>query len=164
MTRIDLTRRNSNHPDRRRRYPSRARCDVAGRQYETTGPAPIYKLATLLWLHGHGGEDFEVWDDRDPFGKPGGLAMHGNVRNRARLAEGKLSFDRQAAAAADFTPDERDLIAQAAGVATDLMGGAPLSVGEAHTARSHLSGGPEHPQELDDASARLSSAHTPEAA
>ena len=79
MIRIDLTRQNANHPDRRKRHPSRASCEVGGRCYEATGPAPIYKLVTLLWLHGHGGEDFEVWDDRDPFNKPGGLAMTGRA-------------------------------------------------------------------------------------
>ena len=50
---------------------------VASRRFEAWGPAPIYKLATLLWLHGHGGEHFEVWDDLSPFGRPGGLAMRG---------------------------------------------------------------------------------------
>ncbi len=32
------------------------------------GPAPVYKFATLLWLHGHRGAAFEVWDDVSPFG------------------------------------------------------------------------------------------------
>ena len=85
------------HPDRRRRHQGRASCEAAGRRFEAQGPAPIYKLATLLWLHGHGGETFEVWDDLDPFGNPGGLALLGQARNWARLVKGKLSFERRAA-------------------------------------------------------------------
>ena len=64
MIRIDLTRQNINHPDYKKRHPSRASCEIGGQCYETTGPGLIYKLATLLWLHGHGGEHYEVWDDR----------------------------------------------------------------------------------------------------
>ncbi len=56
MIRIDLIQQNSNHPDRRKRHPSRASCEVADRRYETVGPAPVYKIVTLLWLHGHDGE------------------------------------------------------------------------------------------------------------
>jgi hypothetical protein len=63
----------------------RASCEIAGRRFETQGPAPIYKITTLLWLHGHGGAALEVWDDLSPFGKPGGLAMRGKVRNWASL-------------------------------------------------------------------------------
>ncbi len=51
MIRIDFTRQNINHPDRRKQHPSRASCEVAGQRYETTGPAPVYKIASLLWLH-----------------------------------------------------------------------------------------------------------------
>ncbi len=69
---------------------------MAGRRFEAEGPAPIYKLTTLLWLHGHGDEEFEVWDDRSPAGKPGGLAMPGKVRNWAYLVRGKPSFTRKA--------------------------------------------------------------------
>ncbi len=59
----------------------RATCEIAGRRIETQGPAPIYRMLTLLWLHGHGGGRFEVYDDLSPTGKPGGLAMRGKVRN-----------------------------------------------------------------------------------
>ncbi len=62
MIRIDMLRQDTNHPDRRRRHQGRASCEVAGRRFEAEGPAPIYKLTTLLWLHGHGGAGFEVWD------------------------------------------------------------------------------------------------------
>ena len=41
----------------------RASCEVVDRRFETQGPAPIYKLVTLLWLNGHRGPRFEVWDD-----------------------------------------------------------------------------------------------------
>ncbi len=64
---------------------------MAGRRFEAEGPAPIYKLTTLLWLHGHGGAGFEVWDDRDPFGNPGGLALRGPVRNWASLETPKAA-------------------------------------------------------------------------
>ncbi len=50
--------------------------------------------ATLFWLHGHGGEDFEVHDDRSPTGGPGGLTLRGQVRNWARLVKEKPVFDR----------------------------------------------------------------------
>lgn len=152
------------HPDRRKRHPSRASCEVAGRRFEADGPAPIYRLVTLLWLHGHGGERFEVWDDLSPTGNPGGLALRGPVRNWARLVKGKLSFDHQAVAGADFTPSERDLIVQSAGVVTDLTRTAPSAVGEAHTARSHPLDAPEHQPGQERPSTGLSSVQTPEAA
>jgi len=137
---------------------------VAGRRFETEGPAPIYKLTTLLWLHGPGGADFEVWDDVSPFGKPGGLAMRGKVRNWARLVKGKLGFNRQAQSEEDFTPEERTAIAQAAGTVTALMESAPPGVANARTARSHPSDGPEHPQGQDDASTGVVGPQTPVAA
>ncbi len=145
MIRIDLTRENSNHPDRKKQHPSRASCEVGARRYETVGPAPIYKLTTLLWLHGHGGVGFEVWDDLDPFGNPGGLALTGRVRNWARLVNGKPGFNRQAQSEEDFTPEERTAIAQAASTVTAPMESAPSGVAKAHTARSRPSGGPRVP-------------------
>ncbi len=160
--RFNATRRQPS--GRRKRHPSRAACEVGGRRYEATGPGLIYKLATLLWLHGHGGEDFEVWDDRDPFNKPGGLAMTGRARNWARLDKGKLSFGRQAETAADFAPDERKVIAQSAGVITDLMEHAPPAVGEAHTARSRPLDGPDSPLATEGHSTGVATAQRPEAA
>ena len=50
MILIDMMRQDTRHPDRRRRHQGRASCEVAGRRFEAEGPAPIYKLATLLWL------------------------------------------------------------------------------------------------------------------
>ncbi len=164
MILIDMIRQDANHRDKRRRHHGRASCEVVGLRFKTEGPAPIYKLATLLWLHGHGGEDFEVWDDRDPFGRPGGLALRGRVRNWARLVKGKPSFERQAAPAADFAPDERKVIAQAAGAVTDLMRGAPPAVGEGHTARSHPLDGPDSHLATAGPSAGVSGAQRPEAA
>ncbi len=139
MIRIDLTRQNINHPDRKKRHSARTSCEVGGQRYE-------------------------VWDDRDPFGRPGGLALTGQARNWARLDKGKLSFGRQAETAADFAPDERKVIAQSAGVVTDLMGRAPPAVGEARTARSHPPDGPEYPQGQDRAPAAFATAPRPEAA
>ncbi len=164
MIQINLTRQNINHPDHRKRHPSWASCEVGGWRYDTTGPGLIYKLSTLLWLHGHGGEHYEVWDDRDPFGNLGGLALRGPVRNWARLGKGKLSFERRAAPTADFAPDERKAIAQSAGVVTDLVGGVPPAVGEADTGRSHPLDGPDYPQGQDRPSTGVVGARVPKAA
>ncbi len=119
MIRINMVRQDTNHRDKRRRHQGRASCEIAGRRFETQGPAPIYKLATLLWLHGHGSAAYEAWDDVSPFGSSGGLAMRGRVRNWARLVNWKVTFDRQAESAVDFAPDEVDLIARAAGRVSD---------------------------------------------
>ncbi len=77
MIRVDMLRSSILHPDKRRRHQGRAWCEVADRRFEAQGPAPIYKLATLLWLHGHGGADYEVHDGAGhtvlPFGS--GLPM-----------------------------------------------------------------------------------------
>ncbi len=155
MIHIEFTRQNSNHPGRRKRHPSRASCEVAGRRYETTGPAPVYKIVTLLWLHGHDGEPFEVWDDLSPFGKPGGLAMTGRVRNWARLVKGKPNFTRKAKPDSDFIPDEREVIARSAGTVVDVAG-APAAGGLPGAGRAtHPADGPEHPQEQDRAPAAL---------
>jgi hypothetical protein len=110
-----MIRQDTRRPDKLRRHQGRAWCELAGRRFGTHGPAPIYKLATLLWLNGHGGADFEVWDDVSSFGRPGGLAMRGTVRNWARLVKGKPTFGRDAPSEVVFSPDERDLIARAAG-------------------------------------------------
>ncbi len=118
--RIDMTRKDTRHPDKRLRHQGRSWCEVAGGRFETRGPAPIYRMATLLWLHGYGGAEFEVWDDLSPFGNPGGLAMRGRVRNRARLVRGKPVFDKDAPSAVDFSPHDRMLVAQAAGRVADL--------------------------------------------
>ncbi len=142
----------------------RASCEIAGRRFETQGPAPVYRMVTLLWLHGHVGEHFEVWDDLSPFGKPGGLTMRGRVRNWARLVKGKPSFDRQAKPAPDFTPDEVDLIARAAGRVSDAVEIDSPAPGNAPTAPISVRDGPEYPQKEDGVSTRVSTAHPPEAA
>ncbi len=164
MILIDMMSQDTRHPDRRRRHQGRASCEVAGHRFEAEGPTPIYKLTTLLWHHGHGGVGFEVWDNVSPFGKPGGLAMRGKVRNWARLVNGKPGFNRQAQSEEDFTPEERTAIAQAAGTVTALMESAPPGVAKARTVRSHPSDGPDHPQERDCAPAALVTAPRPEAA
>ncbi len=56
MLRVQMIRQDTNHPDKRRRHQGRASSEVADRCFEAQGPAPIYKLTTLLWLHGHGEE------------------------------------------------------------------------------------------------------------
>ncbi len=103
VIRIDLIRQNTNNAVRRRHHLGRATCEVTGHRFETQGPAPIYKLGTLLWLHGHGGAAFEVYDDLSPTGKPGGLAMRGRVQNWARLVKGKPVFDKDAPSEVDFS-------------------------------------------------------------
>ena len=55
VIRINLIRQNTNNAVRRRRHLGRSTCEVTGRRFETKGPAPIYRMATLLWLHGLGG-------------------------------------------------------------------------------------------------------------
>ncbi len=122
MIRIDMLRQDTRHPDKRRHHQGRASCEVFGRCFKTEGPAPIYKLVTLLWLHGHGGEDFEVWDDVSPFGKSGGLAMRGRVRNWASFEtpNGKPMFRMKSQPDPDFTPEQRATAAKAAGVVVSM--------------------------------------------
>ncbi len=164
MIRVQMIRSDMRHPNKRRRHQGRAICEVAGRRFEADGPAPIYKLATLLWLHGHCGEEFEVWDDRSPTGKPGGLAMRGRVRNWARLVKGKSRFDRKALHDPVFTPAERNVVAEAAGRVTGTPQRVPSSGDNPRTAPISLQDGPEDPRKDDMAPARIPTAHTPEAA
>ncbi len=164
MIRIQMIRPDTRHPDRRRRYQGRASCEVAGRRFEAEGPAPIYKLATLLWLHGHGGERFEVWDDLSPTGRPGGLALTGRVRNWARLVNGKPTFERKTAPEPDFTPAEREIVTRAAGTVAGLPQRVPSSGGLAAVCATRPSDGPEHPQERDRAPAAVIRPHAPKAA
>ncbi len=124
----------------------RATCESAGHRFETQGPAPIYRMVTLLWLRGHGGAAFEVYDDVSPTGKPGGLAMRGKVRNWSRLVRGKPVFDKDAPSEVDFLSYERDLISQAAGSAVKIASARPENAG---TAATHPSDGPECPQKED---------------
>ncbi len=164
MIRIDMTQQNSNHASKRCRHQGRAICEVAGRRFEAQGPAPIYKLATLLWLHGHGGAEFEVWDDLSPFGKSGGLAMTGRVRNWARLVKGKPSFDRQAKPSLEFAPDELDMIARAARLVSDVARTDSPAPGNARTAATRPPDGPNYPQDRDGPPTTISGARAPEAA
>ncbi len=122
MIRINMIRQDTNDRDKRRRHQGRASCEIADHRFETVGPAPIYKLATLLWLHGHGGEHFEVFDDRSPFGKPGDLTMRGKVRNFASFEtpHGGPMFRMQSKPDPDFTPEQRAIAAKAAGVVVSM--------------------------------------------
>ncbi len=115
----------------------------------------MYKIVTLLWLHGHDGEPFEVWDDLSPFGKPGGLAMTGRVRNWARLVKGKPNFTRKSQPDPDFTPDERKAIARAAGTVVDMAGVPAASGLPGAVCATRPADGPEHPQEQDRAPVAL---------
>ncbi len=162
MIRIDMIRQNTRHPDKR--HPSQASCELAGQRFEAQGRGLVYKLSTLLWLHGRGREEFEVWDDLLPFGNPGGLAMSGRVRNWARLVNGKPVFDKDAPSETNFSPQERDLIARAAG---RVSGPAEIDSPRPDNARTGASrplDGPEYPQERDRAPAAVPGAHTSEAA
>ncbi len=164
MILIDMMRQDTRHPDRRRRHQGRASCEVAGRRFEAEGSAPIYKLATLLWLHGHGGAAFEVWDDVSPTGKPGGVAMCGKVRNWARLVKGKPNFTRKAKPGSYFMPDEKEVIARAAGTVVDLAEVPAASGLPGAVCATRPSDGPEHPQGQDRAPAAFATASRPEAA
>ncbi len=164
MIRIDMLRQDTNHPDTRRRHPGRAVCELDGRRFEAQGAASIYKLSTLFWLHGHGGEEFEVWDDRDPFGKPGGLALRGQVRNWVRIVKGKPVFNKDASSEMDFSPHERTMVEQAAGRVARLTKTDSARPENAHTARSRPPDGPEHPPGLERPSAGVAGAQATGAA
>ena len=164
MIRIDMIQQDTRHPDKRRQHQGRASCEVGGHRFETQGPAPIYKLTTLLWLHGHVGEHFEAWDDLSPFGNPGGLAMRGCVRNWARLVTGKPVFDKDAPSNVDFSSHDRMLVAQAAGRVVDLTETDSVRPENARTAPSAPSDGLGHIPGPDRASTRVSTARSPEAA
>ena len=161
MIRIDVIRQNTSHPDKRRRHHGRATCEVSGQRFEAEGPAPIYKLVTRLWLHGHGREKFEVWDDLSPFGRPGGLAMRGRVRNWVRLVNGKPKFDKDAPSEVDFSPSERDLIARAAGSVAEIDSPRPDN---GRTATITPLDSPIYAQDGDRTNTGLSWPQTPEAA
>ncbi len=164
MIRVQMIRQDTRHPDRRRRHQGRASCEMAGRRFEAEGPAPIYKLTTLLWLHGHGGADFEVHDDLSPIGEPGGLAMRGRVRNWARLVKGEPKFNKDAPADADFSPQDRELIARAAGRVIEPAETDSPQPDNARTGATHPLDGPRYPRERDRACTGVIGALTPEAA
>ena len=161
MIHIDMICQDTRHPDKHRRHQGRASCEVAGRRVETQGPAPVYRMATLLWLHGHGGAEFEVWDDLTPLGNPGGLAMTGRVRNWARLVKGMPRFDKDAPFEADISTGERELIARAAGSIAGIESPRPA---HGHTAATPPSDGSEHPQDRDGNPTAIVGTHTPEIA
>ncbi len=75
-------------------------------------------MITLLWLHGRGGAEFEVYDDLSPTGKPGGLAMRGKVRNWASFEtpKGMPMFRMKSKPDPNFTLEQRATVAKAAGV------------------------------------------------
>ena len=150
MIRFDMIQQDTRHPDRRKRHPGRASCEVDGRRYETVGPASIYKTVTLLWLYGHGGEPFEVWDDLSPFGRPGGLAMTGRVRNWARLVNGLPKFNKDAPAEADFSPQDQEIIALAAGQVFDFTKAGSPRPDNGRTGASLPSDGPDYLREPVD--------------
>ena len=145
MIHIEMIRQNTNHPDKSLRHQGRAWCEVTGQHFEAQGPAPIYKLMTLLWLHGHSGAEFEVYDDLSPFERPGGLALLGKVRNWARLVKGKSKFDQKAQNDPIFTPAERIVVAKAARRVTPQS--APSSGDQAPTVPVSLQVDPRLPGE-----------------
>ena len=148
MFRIEMNRQDTQNPDKPKRHPSRVSCEVAGRRLEAEGPAPIYRLSTLLWIYGHGGAEFEVCDDVSPSGKPGGLAMHGRVRNWARFSGKGPTFDRRAAREPGFTQLETVAVAASAGKVTSPGQKAGGRGGEAHAAPVSAPDGPDLPGSL----------------
>jgi hypothetical protein len=164
MIRITMARQDTRHPDRRKRHQGRASCEVAGRRFETEGPAPIYRMLTLIWLHGHGGERFEVHDNISPTGKPGGLAMTGRVRNWALISNGRPMFMKDAKPDPSFTPQERESTARAAGQVIELTEKDSSRPYKARTGETRPSDSPEHPRDGEGTSTRNSTARTPEAA
>ncbi len=164
MTRIYMIRQDTRHPDKRRRHQGRAWCEVADHRFEAKGPAPIYRMVTLLWLHSHGRAGFEVWDDVSPFGRPGGLAVRGRVQNWASFEtpNGKPMFRMKSQPDPDFTPEQRATAAKAAGVVVSMDADSRGTFAPG-CATSPLDG-PEYPQNEDGASTRDVTAHPPEAA
>ncbi len=124
----------------------------------------MYKIVTLLWLHGHDGEPFEVWDDLSPFGKPGGLAMRGRVRNWTSFEtpSGKPMFKMKSQPDPDLTREQRATAAKAAGVVVSMDADSRGTF--APGCATSPSDGPEYPQKEDGASMRVVTAHTLEAA
>ena len=163
VIRINMIRQEARHPDKRRRHQGRTSCKVAGRRFETEGPAPIYMLVTLLWLHGHGGEHFEVWDDRSPFGRPGGLAMTGRVRNWVLISNGRPVFTKDARPDPSFTLDEQKLVARVAGQVMELAEKDSSRAYKARTDETRPSDA-EYLQQQDGASTGPLGALVPEAA
>ena len=161
---IDKIQQDTRHPNTRRRHQGRAWCEMADRRFEAQGPAPIYRLVTLLWLHGHCGARFEVYDDVSPTGRPGGLAMTGRVRNWAsfQTPKGMPMFRMKSPPDPDFTPEQRATVAKAAGVviSCDTVSRDTPTPG----CGSSPSDGPQQPLEKDDASTGVVGARTPEAA
>ena len=162
--RIDMIRQDTNHRDNHHRHQGRASCVVAGQHFAAEGPAPIYRLTTLLWLHGHGGAAFKVYDDVSPTGRPGGLAMRGRVRNWASFEtpNGKPMFRMKSQPDPDFTPEQRATAAKAAGVVVSR--GADSRGTFAPGCATSPSDGPDHRPARERASTRVVTAHTPEAA
>jgi len=121
-------------------------------------------LSTLLWLHGYRGELFEVHDDVSPFGKLGGLAMRGRVRNCASFEtpDGKPMFRMKSKPDPDFTPEQRATTARAAGVVVSMDADSRRAF--APGCATSPSDGPEYPPKEDGASTRVVTAHTPGAA
>ncbi len=130
---------------------------------EIEGPAPIYKLATLLWLHGHGGAAFEVWADLSPTAEPGGLAMRGRVPNWALISNGRPVFTKDVKLDSSFTAHEQRLVARAAGQVSSL----PRRTRQDPTKPVHAKLGPwtapNHSGRQDGASTSFSSVQGSEA-
>ena len=164
MIRIDTICQDTRHPDRRKRHQGRASCELSGRRFETEGPAPIYRMVTLLWLQGHGGERFEVHDDVSPVGKPGGLAMTGWVRNWALISNGRPMFMKDAKPDPSFTPQERESTALAAGQVVELTEKDSSRPYNARTGVTRPSDGPDYPPMEGEASTRVLSARSSEPA
>ncbi len=158
-----MIRRDPWPPDKGQRGHSRAWCEVAGRRYEAEGPAPIYRLSTLLWLHGHGGEHFEAWADVSLTGRPGGLAMTGRVRNWAKLVNGKPSFERRTPTKPDFTPAQRETVTRAAGQIVEVPQRVPPSGKQARTGVTRPPDSPERLQGEDRASTGVATMRAPKA-
>jgi hypothetical protein len=100
--------------------------------------------------------------DVSPFGKPGGLAMTGHVRNWAGFkGKGKLSFTARSKPRPTFTSDELALIATVAGNVSKIA--PPGLPEEPHSAISPSDGRGHYPAALDGAHGAPAAAR-PEAA
>ncbi len=81
--------------------------------------------------------------------------MRGKVRNWARLAKGTPRFDRKAQNDPELTPDEKNVVAEAAGRVKELPPRVRPSGDQPPTASNSLQDDPNCLREKEDASKRI---------
>ena len=99
-----------------------------------------------------------------PTGKPGGLAMRGQVRNWASFEtpKGMPMFRMKSKPNPDFTPEQRAAVAKAAGVVVSCDADSRETPSPGHAVRP--SGGPDYPRGRDHAPTAIVGTRTSKAA